>query len=330
MHLDIFKDDAFGLSQLTLALQTIPYKPARLEQLGLFGTPEGINTTSATIEYFDNVLALVPVSQRGAPAKQSEHGARRLESFTIPHIKQEDAIVADEVINLRAFGTESEVETVARLVAQRLTVLKRNIEYTKESHRMLALKGFSVDAAGNNVDLFAKFGVSQDNLPVDLDSATFDLRDFILTLLTSIEDSLGGLSFSGVRVLCGQTFWAKLIKHKSVKESYLATQAAATLRGDPRMEFEFGGIMWERYRGTSDVKIADTEAYAVPEGVADLFIARNAPADYMETVGTLGQAMYAKQWEMEAGRGIKMEAQANPLHLCTRPKAVKKLHVGST
>ncbi len=154
-----------------------------------------------------------------------------------------------------------------------------------------------------------------------------NIRLKILALLESIEDSLGGLPFSGVRVLCGKTFWSSLIEHKMVKESYLATAAANTLRGDPRMEFEFGGVIFERYRGTSAVKIEDNDAYAIPEGVMNLFIARNAPADYVETVGTLGQPMYAKQWEMEAGRGIKMEAQANPLHLCTRPKAVKKLTV---
>lgn len=325
--LDIFKDDAFSLSSLTAAIQNVPYQPGRLETLGLFGTPEGVNTLSVMIEQYDDVLALVPVSQRGGPASQMTRGTRKLHSFTLPHLKPEESLLADEVLGVRAFGTESEVETIANLVGRRLSKMRQNIEYTKESHRMLALKGITVDAAGNQVDLFSVFGVTQDTIDFQLDVATTEIRGKILTLLESIEDSLGGLSFSGVRVLCGKTFWANLIVHPMVKESYLATQAANTLRGDPRMEFEFGGVIFERYRGTSDVKIADLEAYAVPEGVLDLFIARNAPADYVETVGTLGQPMYAKQWDMEAGRGIKMEAQANPLHLCTRPKAVKKLTV---
>jgi hypothetical protein len=305
----------------------VPYQPGRLEQLGLFGAAEGIATLSVMIEQYDDVLALVPVSQRGAPASQMVRGTRKLHSLTLPHLKPEESLLADEVLGVRAFGTESEVETVANLVAKRLKKMRQNIEYTKESHRMLALKGISVDAAGNNVDLFAVFGVTQDTIDFQLDVTTTEIRGKILTLIESIEDSLGGLSFSGIRVLCGKTFWANLIVHPMVKESYLATQAANTLRGDPRMEFEFGGVIFERYRGTSDVKIADTEAYAVPEGVLDLFIARNAPADYVETVGTLGQPMYSKQWMMEADRGIKMEAQANPLHLCTRPKAVKKLTI---
>ena len=325
--LDIFKNDAFHLTALTAAIQNVPFQPGRLGALGWFGAGEGINSTSVIIESYDNVLSVVPVSQRGAPAKQSQHGSRKVRSFTVPHLKSEDAILADEVLGLRAFGSESELETIAAVVGQRLAVLRRNLEYTKETHRMLAVKGYTVDMAGAQISLFTEFGVSQDTIDFALDVDTTNIRMKILDLLSSIEDDLGGLSFSGVRVLCGKTFWSNLIEHKMVKDTYLGTVAAASLRGDPRMEFEFGGVTFERYRGTSDVNIADTEAYAVPEGVVDLFISRNAPADYIETVGTLGQSMYAKQWEMEAGRGIKMEAQANPLHLCTRPHAIKKLTV---
>ena len=325
--LDIFNDDAFSLTSLTAAIQNVPYQPGRLEQLNLFGTPEGVNSTTVMVEQYDNVLSLIPVSQRGAPATQSKHGSRKLHTFSVPHLKPEDHLTADEVLGVRAFGSESELETVAKVVGQRLGNMRRNIEYTKESLRMMALKGQTLDAAGSIVDLFGAFGVTQEVIDFALDDVNTSIRSKVLQLLESVEDSLGGLSFSGIRVLCGKDFWAKLVEHPSVKESYLATQAAATLRGDPRMEFEHAGVMWERYRGTSDVKIADTEAFAVPEGVVDLFIARNAPADYVETVGTLGQPMYAKQWIPEPGRAVHMEAQANPLFLCTRPHAVKKLTV---
>ena len=325
--LDVFKDDAFSLTQLTAAFQNTPYQPGRLEQLGLFGTSEGIISTTVMVEQYDNVLALVPVSQRGGPASQMQHGTRKVHTFSVPHLKPEDNIMADEVLGVRAFGTESEVETVAKVVAGRLRKMRTNIEYTKESFRMLAIKGLTVDSAGSQIDLFTTFGVSQVTIDFALDVGTTLVRTKILQLLETIEDALGGLTFSGVRVLCGKTFWANLVEHPLVKESYLATLAANTLRGDPRMEFEFGGVIWERYRGTSDVKIADLEAYAVPEGVLDLFISRDAPADYVETVGTLGQPVYAKQWIPEPGRSVHMEAQANPLFLCTRPKAIVKLTV---
>lgn len=323
--LNIFNDDAFSLVNLTAAVQEIPFTPGRLGAMGLYGTPEGLISTAAEIEFENDTLTVVPVSQRGAPGTPMSRPGRRLELFSVPHIKPTDSLTADEILGLRSFGKESEVETVAKVVAQRMAKMRRAIEYTKESHRMLGLKGLTVDRNGNQVNLFARFGVSQDTIAFALGNAATSVRKKSLELLESIEDSLSGLSFSGVRVLCGKNFWTDLIEHSSVRDSYLATTAASELRGDPRLEFEFAGIVWERYRGTSDVKIGDDEAYAVPEGVVDLFIVRNAPADYIETVGTLGQDVYAKQWLMEADRGVNLEVQANPLHLCTRPKAVKKL-----
>lgn len=322
--MDIFKDDAFSLSQLTAAIQNVPYQPGRISQMGIFGVGS-VNTRSVMIESYDNVLSLVPVSQRGAPAEQSQHGARSLRSFTIPHLKQEDALLADEILGVRSFGTETEVETIAKVVGERLAVLRRNLAYTVESHRLAAIKGAYFDAAGNSISLFNEFGVLQQTLSLELATATTSIRAKVLELIEKIEDSLGGLSFTGIRVLCGKTLWASLIEHKSVKESYLNTVQAASLRGDPRQEFEFGGVVFERYRGTSAVTIGDSDAYAIPEGVSDLFITRYAPADYIEAAGTMGQEIYAKQWEMEAARGIKMEAQTNPLNICTRPRAVVKL-----
>jgi len=322
---DIFNDDAFTLSSLTAAIQAIPFAPGRIAQLGLF-SEDGINTKTAQVEQEEGVLSLVSVSQRGAPADgKTGRGARTLRAFTVPHLKQPDVLLADEILGVRSFGTESEVETMAKVVSQRLASMRRNLEYTLESHRLAAIMGTYFNAAGTSVSLFTEFGVSQQTVDMDLDVTTTDVRGKALTILENIEDALGGLSFTGVRVLCGKTFWNNLISHKMVKESYLNTLAANTLRGDPRMEFEFGGIIWERYRGTSAVKVADGEAFALPEGVVNLFITSYAPADYVECVGTIGQSLYAKQWEMEAGRGINLESQTNPLNLCTRPRAIIKL-----
>ena len=99
------------------------------------------------------------------------------------------------------------------------------------------------------------------------------------------------------------------------------------LRNDVRGGFKFADVIWEEYRGKIGTQafIGDNEAYLVPEGVADLFITRNAPADYNETVNTLGLPLYAKQAPLPMDRGIEMEAQKNPLNLCTQPVAIIKL-----
>ena len=106
-------------------------------------------------------------------------------------------------------------------------------------------------------------------------------------------------------------------------------QQAADLRNDVRGGFRFGDVFWEEYRGQVGAQkfIADGEAYLIPEGVSDLFVTHYAPADYMETVNTIGLPYYAKQEVMDFNKGIMVETQSNPISLCTRPRAVVKLTV---
>ena len=106
-------------------------------------------------------------------------------------------------------------------------------------------------------------------------------------------------------------------------------ELAAALRGEPREAIEFGGIVFERYRGNVGgvPYVPEDRAFAVPEGVPDLFITRFAPGDYMETVNTNGLPYYASQEIMKHSKGVEMEAQSNPINLCTRPHAVVELRM---
>ena len=59
-----------------------------------------------------------------------------------------------------------------------------------------------------------------------------------------------------------------------------------------------------------------------PLGVPNLFRTVYAPADYVETVNTLGLPRYAKQWMSQNGKRIEMESQSNALSYCTRPRVL--------
>lgn len=327
--LNIFEDDAFSLVSLTAAIQNVPYQPQRISSSGLYAE-EGIVGLDFYIEIKEGVLELIPVSQRGAPAEPMKKGGRIAKSFRVAHIKQNDALLADAIMGVRAFGSESEVETMAKVVGQKMSSMADNIRYTLEAHRLLGIKGVLVDALGSEVDLYKEFGVEPKVVPFALNDQETKVRPKCLQVIEHIEDALGGLSFSGVDVLCGKNFWADIIDHDGTRDTYLNTQQAGELRGDPRQRFEFGGLTFERYRGTSAVKVHDDEALAVPTGVKDMFITRYAAADWIETVNTLGQPMYAKQWLMEAGRGVNIEAQSSPINLNTRPGAVIRLKRGAS
>ncbi|WP_199104161.1 major capsid protein [Aquitalea sp. ASV11] len=324
--IDIFNDDAFSMSSLTLAINDLPHTPSRLANLGLFHE-EGIQTLTVQIEKDGDTLALVAAGERGAPGQVVIGSPRKMLPFNTIHLPQRSTIKADEVQSLRQFGSETELESVQTMVSKRQGKHRRQLDLTIEFHRIGAIKGQILDADGATVlaDMYQSFGIKQQTIAMDL--AKDGLRLKCLDIHEAIEDALGAIPHSGVRTFCGRTFWAKLMGNKAFSDLYRDAALAAALRGDPREAVEFGGIVWERYRGKvgSAAFVGDDEAYAVPEGVPELFITRFAPADHMETVNTNGLPYYTSQERMQHGKGVEIESQSNPLNLCTRPGAVIKL-----
>lgn len=324
----IFDKDIFTLAALTAAINEVAYQPRRLGDLGVFQS-EGISTTSMVIEKSGHQLGLVESKERGAPGNVVGGSKRTGVSFACAHLPTTATILADEVQNVRAFGTEDQEQAVQSVVNARLAKMAQRIDVTHEYHRIGAVKGKVMDADGTTVlvDLFQAFGITQKTLAMGLDTATPDVQGKCLDILELIEAGLGDLFFSGGRVLCGKAFWKKLVTHKEVKTAYERFQDGARLRDDLREELPFGGLIFERYRGNvaGQPFIADNEAYAMPMGVDELFITRFGPADYMDAVNTLGLPLYSSSERLDHNKGVSLEAQSNPAHLNTRPQSCIKL-----
>jgi hypothetical protein len=203
------------------------------------------------------------------------------------------------------------------------------LEVTKEYHRVGAVKGVILDADGTSeiYDLFDEFGITKETENVNF--ATADVKMVGLNLKRYIESKLGGVSFAGVQVLCGQEFFSNLVTNDSVKAAFDRWQDGRFLREDQRfVGFEFPtGVFWEEYRGQigSAKFIADDKAHAFPVGVRDLFVTAYAPANFMETVNTLGKPYYAKQEMKKFDLGVDLFVQSNPLSLCTQPEVLVEL-----
>ena len=86
---------------------------------------------------------------------------------------------------------------------------------------------------------------------------------------------------------------------------------------------------WEKQCDTAHVTvrrfIAPGEAHAFPLGTVDTFSTYFAPADFNETVNTLGQELFAKQEPRKFERGTDVHTQSNPLPMCHRPGVLVKL-----
>ncbi|MDR0770825.1 MAG: major capsid protein [Burkholderiales bacterium] len=324
----LFNEDVFSVSSLTAAINEQDKAPSRIGDLGIFDE-EGISTTTVNIEKDGDVLSLVPAASRGASGTVVNDSKRIMIPFNCVHLPLRATIMADEIQNVRAFGTSSELETLQVKVNKRLGKMRRRIDVTHEWHRVGAIKGKVLDADATTVllDIYKTFEVDQKVREIDFSNTNLEIRLLIDDFLCDIEDALKGQTFTGARVLCGHNIWRWLITLKTVKETFLNTQMASDLRDDPREAFSFGGVTWERYRGSVGAVsfIGADEAYVVPEGVPELFMSNFAPANYMETVNTEGVPYYAKQRVLEFDKGVELEAQSNPLHICTRPSAIIRL-----
>ncbi|MFI0472964.1 major capsid protein [Halomonas sp. HMF6819] len=330
---NVFESDAFSLKSLTAAINEVEYTPRRLGELGIFEA-SGITTTQVVIEKDGDKLALVESKPRGAPGTVVGGSRRSAIPFMTAHLPTTATILADEVQGVRAFGTEDTAEQLQTVINGRLAKMARRIDITHEYHRIGAVKGLVLDADGKHVlyDLFKAFGMEQIVIPMALDAPGTDLQGKSLDILEAMEEGLGDLFFDGGRVLCGQEFWRMFVTHKSVKAAFERFMEGEKNRSDLRTPFYFGGLFWERYRGTVNGEpfVASKEAYAMPMGSDDLFISRFAPGDYMDTVNTLGLPFYSSSKILDHNKGVELEAQSNPAHLNTRPKSCIKLVAGGT
>jgi hypothetical protein len=331
--LDVFNSDAFSVTNLTDAINKVKFVPGRIGQLGLF-QPSSVTTTTVAIEEKDGVLALVSPSARGAPGGTLTKTRRTLRNLTVPHFEIEDSIMAEEVQGVRAWGSETEVETVAGKVMERGSIHSQSFAATQEYSRIGAVKGIVTYADTSTLNLYAEFGVSQiSEIDFDLDNtAPVDgaLRRECAEVLRTVAGVLEGIPFSGLHAFCGDAFFDDLIAHPEVRATYLQYQAAAELRqgyvqaGMSYGAFAFGGIMWENYRGSvgSTTFVNTDKCHIFPTGVPGFFRSYYAPADYIETVNTPGQRLYMKQYVMPNGKGVHLDTQMNALDICTRPRAL--------
>ena len=327
-----FTNPAFSMASLTAAINLIPNRYGRLEQLGLF-VPRPVIHRNVIVEEMHGVLNLLPTLPPGSPGTLGAQGKRRVRSFIVPHIPHDDVVLPEEVQGIRAFGSENQTEAIAGVMARKLETMRNKHAITLEHLRMGALKGQILDADGSVIyDLFAEFNVTQATVNFQLGTATTKVKPKCNEVLRTIEKNLMGEVATGVRVLCSTQFFDALTSHDNVEKAFAFYQQGAALVDDTRNGFRFGGLVFEEYVGfatdaAGNVRkfIPDGEAIAFPEGTMDTFGTYFAPADFNETVNTLGQPLYAKQEPRKFERGTDLHTQSNPLPMCHRPGVLVKL-----
>lgn len=327
-----FENEAFSMTSLTSAINLLPNMYGKLEAMNLF-PQKSVRTRHISVEEQNGVLNLLPTQLPGGPSTFEGRTKRKLRSFTIPHIPHDDIILPEEIQGIRAFGTENELESMANVVTDHLQSMRNKHAITLEYLRMGALKGIILDADGSTLyNLYDEFEITPKTVSFALSTANTDVKKKCLEVVRYIEDNLRGEFMTGVHCLVSAEFFDALTSHAKVKEAYERWREGAVLRDDMRSGFTFGGITFEEYRGqatspdgTVQRFIASGEGHCFPLGTAQSFVTYFAPADFNETVNTLGQPLYAKQTARKFERGIEIHTQSNPLPLCLRPAVLVKV-----
>lgn len=334
--LDVFNGDAFGVINMSGAIQRLPYTPSRIGQMNLF-TETGITTTTTMVEYAAGRLVLYQTGERGGAAKNRVTSKdRKVRTFVVPHVKVQGEVLADSVQNIRAFGSETEMEAVASVVNDKLEQMRGGHEVTHEYHRAGALAGNILDADGAVIyNLFTEFGLTEDQYTLSLASNAGEQKVEVREIIRDIENELGAIPYKGIHALCDDEFFDNLLKCEGIRESYDRWQDGQFRRDQNGRDdggFTYLGVTWENYRGKvgSTTFLQGTNvARFFPTGVKDCFTTILAPADYMETVNTKGKLLYAKQERMPFDRGVALESQSNALFMCNMPGVLKKVTFGA-
>lgn len=324
-----FANDAYSVAMLTEAINRLPYNIyGRVGQLGLF-EDKGVPTTSVIIEEKGGVLNLLPTVPRGAPPLVNQSGKRKARSFVIPHIPLDDVVLPDDVQGVRAFGSTDQMQSQNELIVDKLQEMKNKHDQTLEWLRVGALKGVLLDADGVTVlyNFFQEFSITPFVVNFQFSNTGLDVLGTINNINRHMEDFLRGDMMTGVHALCSPTFFDALVSHPNVQKAFQYFQTRQPLGYDYRRGFNYGGVEFEEYRGTATDPtgtahkfIPDGTAQFFPIGTTTTFKTYFAPADFNETVNTIGLPYYAKQEQRKFGRGWDLHTQSNPLPICLRPE----------
>jgi len=224
------------------------------------------------------------------------------------------------------------MEAVAGVMARHLETMRNKHAITLEHLRMGALKGQILDADGSVIyDLVAEFGLTPQSIAFDLGTATTNVKAKCYELSRRIEDGLKGEFMTAIHVLCSPSGsppspptarWRRPTRTGSrVRSSSTTCAPASASPGSPSRST----AARRRSDGNTRRFIAAGEAHAFPVGTLDTFATYFAPADFNETVNTLGQPLYAKQEPRKFDRGTDLHTQSNPLPMCHRPGVLVKL-----
>lgn len=325
----------FNMLELTVALTNVPHFAGYFQRIGMF-TPRPIRTTSFALEYSDSKIHLITSTSRGSVSSTpsgTQNRERKVITLSTAHLEVVKEILAEDIQNMRAFGVEdaeSELLTMVQVRDEVLTDIKQSIDATVEYMMVGALKG-EVKDGGNNtiVNLFNAFNITPPT-PISINLLKPISSEFNKVFIEMRKAVGEAVIVDEILAVCGSTAYQKLLEKAVDETKSRADDSPIDINNVSVTGFIRGGIKFVQYPGGvgSTEFIGATDVHYVPmqggRPLPGLFEIYYAPADYAEAVNTRALPYYAKAMPLPFDKGLAINAQSNPLPICTRPKCLLK------
>ncbi len=317
----------FNVKALTEAVKRLPDNPTKIRQLGVF-TPAYLTTTYVNVEQKQQHLGLVQAVPRGVAGEGVRETRTAPKTFHAIHLPINDQILADDVQNLRAFGSDNSVVAVADLVNDKLQLAKDTLGFSREYLMFCALKGEIKNKDKSKIyNIYDEFGLKRKTHTLNLAD---DINPQLDDVIVAQSKTLNGEPHNGSIALCSAGFLKNLSYHDSMKEIYLRYQTAVRYtQGEVAFAFEHKGISFllYDYEFENGEKLADDEAIWLPKGTRNVFREFFAPADMNATVNTKAEQIYVSREKLPHDRGWSLRVQTNVLPMVLKPEAVATLKI---
>jgi len=318
---------------LTQQIELIPNVWGRIEEMGLFGTPEGLTSKYVEIALVDGQVKILAATERGAAGPVGGSDAERSVVIAVPHFPYEEVIKPDDVQDRFAFGSRTQPRRVDEVTARKLLAIRRRHALTREWLRMGALKGNLYDGAGSLLlNLYSAFDITPKTVDLALGTSTTDILGKLDEVAVHMRLNLLGETMNGIHCLMARNLYRRIVTHPNVEKFYINWQNAAALAGAQNL-FEFGGVVFEPYDAVSTGVDGQTktfatsgEGYCFPLGTMETFRDYNAPPHHIAYANAVGPDVFVSPELLKHGAGIELKSQSNPLPVCARPALLVKIY----
>lgn len=321
----------FNNRALTDAINLLPKTPRIISDLGIF-QQSFKNTTYVEIERGGFAQSLVEAKPRGATGEPVSKWREAPKMFKMLHLPYDDFVGADDVQNIRDFGTVDGIQAVADVVNDKFMIARESFDRTREHAMFGALKGNILNKDGKTIllDVYQEWGETRKEWQWQLSSDKTDVSNLLDAYVLELNKRMRGESKNGIVAFVSAEFYSQLLTHKSIKDIYARYNQGEVYRiNNVEVGFKHKNVHFIVYAEEfeSGLKLDDDEGIILPLGTRNSFREYFAPANMVSTVNQKAKPYYASRESLGHDKGYSLHAQCNPLPLVLRPDLVQTIRL---